>query len=158
MFFKKSGYITKAWYPYFLAVRRKGMNFDEQYARGAISNYAKRIYDVVVEGGGALPLHEIKRLGGFSKEEKSRFDAAVIELQMKLYITICGARQKVSITGGGYGWRSTVFCTVEKFWDKGVFEKAGKISVKEATEKITEQIYKLNPGAEARSVKKFIGG
>jgi hypothetical protein len=157
MFFKKSGYITKKWYPYFLAARRKGMDFDEEYALGVISNYAKRIYGVVKDGG-ALPLYEIKRRGGFSKEDKSRFDAAVIELQMKLYITICGAKQKVSLTGAEYGWRSTVFCTIEKFWEKGVFEKASQISVKEATEKITEQIYKLNPDADARKVKKFIDG
>jgi hypothetical protein len=157
MFFKKSGYITKKWYPYFLAARRKGMSFDEEYARGTISNNAKKVYSVLKEGG-SLPLHEVKRLGGFSKEYKSRFDAAVIELQMKLYITICGARQKVSLKGAEYGWRSTVFCTVEKFWDKTVFEKAKRISVKEATERITEQVYKLNPNASAGKIRKFIEG
>jgi hypothetical protein len=157
VFFKKSGYITKEWYPYFLAARRKGMDFEEQYARGVVSNYAKRIYSVVKDGD-ALPLHEIKRLGGFSREDKSRFNAAVIELQMGLYITICGRKQKVSLTGGEYGWSSTVFCTVEKFWDKSVFGKAAKISAKEAAERITEQVYKLNPDADARKVKKFIEG
>jgi hypothetical protein len=157
VFFKKSGYITKEWYPYFLTARRKGMDFDEEYARGTISSDAKRIYNVVKEGG-ALPLHEIKRLGGFSQEYKSRFDAAVLELQMKLYVTICGARQKVSLTGMEYGWRSTVFCTVEKFWDKTVFEKANRFSVKEAADRITEQVYRLNPDADARKVKKFIEG
>jgi hypothetical protein len=157
MFFKKSGYITEEWYPYFLAARRKGMDFGEEYARGTISHSAKRIYDVVKDGG-ALPLHEIKRLGGFSREEKSRFDAAVIELQMRLYITICGAKQKVSLTGGEYGWRSTVFCAVEKFWDKAIFKRAGKISAREAAEKITDRIYKLNPDADARKIRKFIEG
>jgi hypothetical protein len=157
VFFKKSGYITKEWYPYFFAARRKGMNFDDEYARGVISNYAKRIYDVVKDGG-ALPLHEIKRLGSFSREDRSRFDAALIELQMKLYVTICGARQKVSLTGEEYGWRSTVFCTVEKFWGRTIFEKAKKISVKEAADRITEQVYELNPAADAGKIRKFIEG
>jgi hypothetical protein len=157
VFFKKSGYITKEWYPYFLAARRKGMDFEEQYARGVVSNYAKRIYSAVKDGG-SLPLHEIKRLGGFSREDKSRFNAAVIELQMGLYITICGRKQKVSLTGEEYGWSSTVFCTVEEFWDKSVFGKAAKISAKEAAERITEQVYKLNPNADAKKVKKFIEG
>jgi hypothetical protein len=156
MFFKKSGYITKEWYPYFLAARRKGMDFDEEYARGVISNYGKRIYNVVKDE--ASPLHEIKKLGGFSKEDKSRFDAAVIELQMKLYRTICGAMQKISLTGTGYGWRSTEFCTVEKFWGKAVIEKAHRISAKEATDRITEQVYKLNPDADAKKIRKFIEG
>jgi hypothetical protein len=157
MFFKKSGYITREWYPYFLAARRKGMDFDEEYARGTISNCAKQIYSVVKEGG-ALPLYEIKRRGGFTKEYKSRFDAAVIELQMKLYITICGARQKISHTGAEYGWRTTVFCAVEKFWGETVFEKANRLSAKEAAERITEQIYKLNPDANAGKIRKFIEG
>jgi hypothetical protein len=157
VFFKKSGYITKEWYPYFLAARRKGMDFDEQYARGALSGYAKRIYSVVKDGD-ALPLHEIKRLGGFSKEDKSRFDAAVIELQMGLHITICGRKQKVSLTGEEYGWSSTVFCAAEKFWEKGVFVKAGKISPKEAVERITEQVHRLNSNANAKKVQNFIEG
>jgi hypothetical protein len=157
IFFKKSGYITEDWYPYFLAARRKGMDFDEEYARGVISHNAKRIYSVVKDTF-SLPVPEIKRLGGFSREEKSKFDSALLELQMKLYITMRGAEQKTSDTGEEYGWPSTAFCTVEKFWGKAVFEKAGKISLNEAVDKITEQIYKLNPTADAKRIKKFIEG
>ena len=47
LFFKKSGYIIKEWYPYFLAARRGGNTFDEAYKDGTISHLAKRIYDVV---------------------------------------------------------------------------------------------------------------
>jgi hypothetical protein len=43
VFFKKSGFITKEWYPYFLAVRRSGLSFDEAYENGKISHFAKRI-------------------------------------------------------------------------------------------------------------------
>jgi hypothetical protein len=43
LFFKKSGFITKDWYPYFLAVRRGNMSFDESYDNGTISHFAKRI-------------------------------------------------------------------------------------------------------------------
>jgi hypothetical protein len=82
----------------------------------------------------------------------------MIELQMKLYLTICGARQKVSLAGKEYGWRSTVFCTVEKFWGKEVWTQARKLSAQEAAKKITEQIYRLNPEAELKKVKKFITG
>ena len=41
LFFKKSGYITKEWYPYFLTVRRGGKDFMDEYADGAISHFAK---------------------------------------------------------------------------------------------------------------------
>ena len=157
MFFKKSGYITKEWYPYFLAARRKGMDFDEEYARGVISHNAKRIYTVVNDAS-VLSVPEIKRLGNFSREAKSKFDSALVELQMKLYITMRGSEQKVSGKGEEYGWPSTAFCTVEKFWSKEVLEEAEKISVSKAVDKITEQIYKLNPDADTKRIRKFIEG
>ena len=157
MFFKKSGFITKEWYPYFLAARRQGRDFAEEYRRGAISHYAKRIYEVV-SAAGKVPFHEIKQLGGFSREDKSRFESALVELQMKLYITICGIRQKTSQDGGGYGWPSTVFCTTEKFWGSEVFDKAGCISLDEAEEAITGRILELNPAADRNKMLRFMRG
>lgn len=158
MFFKKSGYITKEWYPHFLSVRRKGMDFDEEYHCGSISHYAKRIYEVISENG-EVPYHIIKQLGGFSREDKSRFENALAELQMKLYITICGIRQKTSLTtGAGYGWPVTVFCTTEQFWGREQFDKAGAMKPSEAEEAITGRILELNPDADRKKIIKFIRG
>ena len=91
LLFKKSGYITKEWFPLFLAVRQGGVGFDEAYENGEVSHFAKRIYDVVSDSE-TLPVEEIKRLGGFSREDKSRFDKAMTELQMKMFISPCGLR------------------------------------------------------------------
>ena len=49
IFFRKAGYITKEWYPYFLAARRGRKSFEEMYADGIYSNYAKRIYELLRE-------------------------------------------------------------------------------------------------------------
>jgi hypothetical protein len=114
LFFKKSGYITKEWFPYFLAVRRGGVDFDEAHDNGLISHFAKRIYDVI-SANKTLAIEEIKRLGGFSRENKSGFDRALTELQMKLFISPCGRRYKVSQKGEEYGMASTMFCTTEQF-------------------------------------------
>jgi len=157
MFFKKSGYITKEWYPYFLSVRRKGLDFADEYHSGTISHFAKRIYEVVSETDKA-PLHMIKQLGGFSKEDKSRFDGALVELQMKLYITICSIQQKTSLNGKGYGWPSTVFCTTERFWGDEMFNRANAIKPCEAEEAIAGRILELNPDADRKKMQKFIWG
>ena len=157
LFFKKSGYITKAWYPYFLAVRRGGRTLQDAYADGMVSQYAKRIYALVSENE-ILPLHAIKQLGGFSKEDTARFDRAIIELQMKLYLTMCGRQQKISRKGEEYGWSSTVFCTVERYFGHDCIQQAENISEREAIEKITAQIYRLNPAADPKKVIKFIRG
>ena len=156
-FFKKSGYITKEWIPYFLTARRGNMLFEEAYEEGLISNYGKRIYSVVAEHE-ILPLHAIKQLAGFVKEEKSQFDRALIELQMKMYLTMCGRQQKISGKGEEYGWSSTVFCTTERYWGEKIFKESGNMEKAEAIEKITKQIYTLNQDADQKKVMRFIKG
>lgn len=157
LFFKKSGYITKSWYPYFLKIRRKGESLEDAYLNGTISNTAKRIYEIIEEHE-VIALHNIKKLGNFSKEDNYRFEKALVELQMNMYITMCGRQQKTNQFGEGYGWNSTVFCTTEKFWGLELFHMADSISEQEAVKKITEQVYKLNPNANERKIKKFIFG
>jgi hypothetical protein len=157
MFFKKSGYITKAWYPYFLAVRRRGMSFEDALINGHISYFAKRIYDIV-SAHKSIPLHLIKEQAGIDKEDKSKFESALVELQMKLFITIAGRQQKVSLSGAEYGWSSTVFCTTEQFWEPSVFEKASEIGPEEAYDAIRNQILLLNPNANEKKIAKFIKG
>jgi hypothetical protein len=157
LFFKKSGYITREWYPYFLAARRRGHAFGEEYAGGTVSHMAKRIYETVAQNG-TLPLHAIKQLGGFGKGDRSAFDRSLTELQTKMYLTMCGRQQKLSQKGEEYGWSSTVFCTTEDFFGGDAFAEAAKISEKEAAEKIAGQILRLNPKAEPKKIAKFITG
>lgn len=157
LFFNKSGYITKEWYPYFLAARRGGKDFEEEYSNGTISNFAKRIYEVI-QHNEAVPLHVIKQIGGFSREDAHKFDRALVELQMKMYVTMCGRQQKLSKKGEEYGWSSTVFCTIENFFGNEMLEKADKISEREAIDKIKGRISDLNPGAITKKIMKFIKG
>ncbi len=157
LFFKKSGYITKEWYPYFLAARRGGKDFTEEYENGTISHFAKRIYEIILEYE-TLPFHAIKQIGGFTREDASRFEQAIIELQMKMYLTMCGRQQKISRKGEEYGWSSTVFCTVERYFGDETIEKAGRINSREAIDRITERIYFLNSSADPRKIAKFIKG
>lgn len=157
LFFKKSGFITKEWYPYFLAARRGNGSFKEAYLDGTIGNYEKRIYDAIAEYK-ILPLHEIKQIAGFGKEDNSQFERALTELQMKMYITMCGRQRKISRSGEEFGWYSTVFCTVEGFFTGDMLIMENKISEQQAIEKITERIYKLNPNADLKKILKFIKG
>ncbi len=156
VFFKKSGYITKDWAPYFLAARRSG-GFEEAYAAGTISHEAKRIYGVVQKYG-TLPLHAIKQLAGFGPENKSRFDGALTELQMRMYLSMCGRQQKLSQKGEEYGWFSTVFCTTEQFWGEGVFARSAAMKKEEAINAIAAQALALNPQADQKKISKFIIG
>lgn len=152
VFFGTSGYITKEWYPLFLRVRRQGMVFDEWYDEGKASQLEKQIYEIISENG-QVALHDLKRMCGITKETASKFDRALTNLQKSLFITMCGRTQKLNKFGEGYGWNSTVFCTVEDFWGE---DMSADISADEAYEQIREQILKLNPQAEEKAIKKFI--
>ncbi|MCL1883680.1 MAG: hypothetical protein FWF81_08020 [Defluviitaleaceae bacterium] len=158
VFFKKSGFITKEWYPYFLAARRGGDSFEDAYKSGTISYAAKRIYDVVAQNG-TMPTHLMRQAAGFSaKEDKSAFDKALTELQMQMFLTMCGRAYKTLVQEESGCWASTVFCTTESYFGDAVFEQAEKIEKDEACEKITEQILCLNPSAQGKKIKKFIFG
>ncbi|MDD4124147.1 MAG: hypothetical protein PHW77_00240 [Eubacteriales bacterium] len=156
VFFRTSGYITREWYPYFSAVRRKGESFEEAYKGGTISQTAKHIYDIISENG-ETAFHEIKQIGGFYKEDNSKFERAIVELQMRMFITMCGRAQRVNKYGEGYGWNSTVFTTAEGFWQKRGFTLSNYDEVK-SYEKIKTQILKLNPEADIRKINQFIKG
>ena len=157
VFFNKSGYITKEWAPYFWAARRGKKSLGQAYEEGKISRSAKKIYDLITEYE-ALPVHTLKQLGGFTKEEKSAFDRGLTQLQMGMYITMCGKQQKLSLKGELYGWASTAFCTTEAFWGKPVIAKGKNTSADEAQEAITSQVLRLNPQADPKKMKKFIFG
>jgi len=157
IFFRKAGYITKEWYPYFLAARRGEKTFEDEYYDGLISNHAKRIYDTILEND-RLPVHKIKQTAGFSRADKSKFDNALTELQMKMYLTMCDIYYNVSQKGEVYGFSSTEFCTVESFWSDEIITDANSIDKDEAVDVITRQILRLNPAANKDKIQKFITG
>ena len=157
VFFRKGGFITREWYPRFLAVRRPCISFYDAYDDGLISRNAKRVYDTLSEHG-TLPSHLVKFYSGFTSDEQSRFEKALIDLQMGLYITICGQARKRNKRGEEYGWNSVVYCTTEQFWGEDVFDEADKIESNEAERMITEQVLRLNPDADRSQLRKFIYG
>ncbi len=154
LFFRTSGYITREWYPYFLAARRRGMTFGELWEDGKISDVSRRIYEAVRDNG-RVATHGIKRLAGLSGETSAHIEKALTDLQMSMLLTICGRQQKRNAWGEPYGWSSTVFCTPEEFWRT---EDFGDIDPQDAAEKIRARVLELNPAAQERKIKKFIYG
>lgn len=157
LFFRKGGWITKEWYPSFLAVRREGITFQELYEEGRVSNLEKRIYQAAEEGG-QVSLHDLKIRVGCAKSEASKFETALTGLQMKMLLTICGETSKLSRAGLPFGWPVTTFCTVERFFGAEVFEESKNIAKDDAAAAIEARIRELNPGADAKAIRKFIFG
>lgn len=156
LFDKKPGFISLEWYPKFLAARRRGRSFSEMYAEGLISNHAKQIYDLF-DGNKILAAHEIKPLGGFTKDLNSKYEAAMCELQMGMFITVKGTKQKISAKGESYGWPSTAYSTVETWAGDKLIEGAYSIKPEEAMEEILLRVGEIAPDAEMKKIKRFLG-
>lgn len=130
------------------------MTFEEAWQAGRISDLARRIYQALSENG-RTPMHDIKRLAGLIGETSAHIEKAMTDLQMMMYLTICGRQQKKNMYGEPYGWSSTVFCTPEEFWHTDSFSLP---SEDEAEQRITARVTELNPAAQARKIRKFIYG
>ena len=157
LFFRKGGYLTKEWYPCFLAVRRKGLRFEEMYENGLLSSMEKSIYQVIKSQNEAS-LYEIKRALACKKSQNYEFQVSLESLQSKMLITVCNEKQKLSQAGLPYGWPVTSFCLADDFFGDGVFTASCDMDEREAAEQITGRIHELNPQAREDAIRRFIHG
>lgn len=148
-------FISKQWYPYFLAVRRRMYSFEEAYGMGLMSAEARRIYQLF-DNRTRLATHEIKQLGGFTKA-KGRYDNAMTALQTGMFLTISGMTRMTAMDGRPHSWPVTEYQRVENWAWEGTFEQAARINRQEAIEKITAKILENVPGADGKKISRFIG-
>lgn len=155
LFGKKPGFISLKWYPKFLSARRKGRSFFELYSDGLLSNYAKQIYSLF-EDHESLAVHEIKSLCGFTKELDSKYESAMCELQMGMFLTVNGTKQKINAKGESYGWPSTVYSTVEAWAGDRLIKESTGIKPEDAIDEIIMRIKEVTPYVETKKIRSFI--
>lgn len=109
------GFISKKLYPLFYSACRPDGYMEERYHRGTVSRTAFEVYNLF-ENGSDLDTGEIrKQMGVTKKEGASAVDSAIVWLQSKFYITVCGNRRKVSFDGIEYGWPANTYCLVDEW-------------------------------------------
>lgn len=155
IFLNKGGFITAEWYPYLYVIRRKHVDFEQFYNDGHMSYEGKRVYELIKEHP-HIALHEITTEISEDKATKSRVEAAITQLQMKLFISLSGEKYKISKDGNPFGWPVTTFACVDDFIDPSILVKARGISYDEAVAKMTEKILSLNPEATTKAIKRFL--
>ena len=155
VFLGKGGFITREWYPYFLAVRRGGMTFDDLYQDGLLSAFARDIYRAIEEHG-QIAYHEIKRVIGSGREDESKVKTALVQLQMRMLVTIAGRTYRYNKEGLPYGWEVNVFSTPEHYFGDGVFEESIGVGRDAAIAAIAGRIRECRPDTGEREMMKFI--
>jgi hypothetical protein len=156
LFHRQPSFVSKEWYPYFLAAKRGQASFEDAYALGLMSGEAKRIYELFY-GRSVLALHEIKRLGGFAGRPPGRFESALTALQEGMYITVSGMTRMTTLDGRPHSWPVTEYMRAESWAWEGAFEKARAIGRGEACGRILARIREYAPGTDERRALKFVG-
>ena len=156
LFCGRGGWITREWYPYFLAVRRAGREFDELYADGLAGEMEKRVYHAVREAG-VISAHEIKAELGCTGKAGAKVESALTKLQMRMFVAMRGETFKRSKTGEPYGWPVSTFSLSEGLFDPTVFEQAREMGRDEAAAAIRARILEMNPACRERDASRFIG-
>lgn len=156
IFDRKPGFISLEWLPSFISARRKGRSFAEIYAEGLLSSEAKQIYELFKHHE-TLAVHEIKSMGGFTKESNAKYEAAMSELQMWMFITVNGTKQKVSAKGEPYGWPSTAYSTIETWAGPELMAEAYRMNPEDAMEEIMTRVEDAAPMASHKGIRRFIG-
>ncbi|MBN2794651.1 MAG: hypothetical protein JXR88_04540 [Clostridia bacterium] len=151
VFMNKSGWITKSWMLDLIHVRRKGMTAEALYDEGLMSVLDKSVYDYI-EIHKRASFVEIQ--SHFGKENKSKVEKSLLNLQMNLLISMCGETRKISKEGLPYGWPVTVFCTVDSKFE--AYTRVDEDEIEDSYKKLRAQILSLNPEATEKKISKFL--
>ncbi|NLG24962.1 MAG: hypothetical protein GX558_06375, partial [Clostridiales bacterium] len=126
VFLGNGGFITRRWYPLFVAVRRGGQCLDELYAGGLIGRDEAAIYRAI-EDEGDIDAHALKRKLAISREGNGRFEGALTRLQTRLLVTVSGEGRFLDKFGQPYGWAINRYQTVERFFGPEIDDEAAGI-------------------------------
>ena len=154
-FGKKTGFISKKWFPYFANMRRDGYDFDSLWDDGKASQRQKGIMDLF-EDDTRLFSYEIKDKAGFGKGGLKNFEGTITDLQMMTYLCMRDFRKKVNKHGEEYGWDVAIYATPEQLYGYKHVTSAYKESPEESRERIIKQLKKHFPDADEKMVRKLV--
>lgn len=154
-FNKKSGFISKAWFPVFANYRRNGYDFDALWDDEQASIRSKKIMDCFEEQPEYIGL-ELKRKAGFGKEGEKNFPSILTDLQMRTYLVIRDFRRKVNKKGSEYGMPVSVYAKPEELWGYDLVTSAYPSPPQQCKAQIFAQTRRLYPHATEKQLEKLL--
>lgn len=153
-FRKKAGFVSLAWVPDFLNVRRNGMTFSEHWDEGEIFYKDKALYETVRMYGAILTPH-LKAQCNFGKGGDSGFETAVTRLQMQTWLCISDFVYRRDRFGKEYGWGVGLYTTPEaKLGEQALICPR---TSEESREHILDHLASLLPHASEKDLLKMLG-
>ncbi len=156
---KKSGFISRAWFPTFANYRRAGYDFDSLYEDGKAHYRSKLIMDIFAEefpNNTAIASYLIKEKAGFGKGGEKGFEATMQSLQAQTYLVNTGFTQKQNKKGEPYGWSISMYEPPESLFGEDYVRSEYSISPEESFKKIISRMRELYPTASEKDILKEI--
>lgn len=157
LFRRLAGFVSRAYWPLFIAYRRDGYDFEGYYEDGRASYKAKRIVDALAKNGPMIST-ELKRACGFGKEGESGFDLEIARLQMTTFVTTAGFELALDRHGRPYGWGLTRYGLTEQVFGEDFVRSAERIPPPQAKERLLIRARELCPSAQEKTLEKLIRG
>ena len=155
-FGKKAGFISLAWLPYFVNVRRDGYDFDSRYEEG-LARHREYLIMQLFRSHRELASYEIRQMAGFGKGGEKNFSGILTDLQMQMYLTICDMRRRKTRKGIEYGMPSAVFAVPETLYDPSLVTAAYAEDPAVSWQRIARQMQTLYPEADERQIRRLCG-
>ena len=159
-FDKKTGFISKEWFPVFANYRRNGYDFDALCDDGLAPYRNHRLMDAFEpdEQMNSLELlsYKAKQKAGFGKDGQKNFEGVLAELQMQTYLIMSDFRQKKNKKGQAYGWHIAALETPETKWGHAFIASGYQEEPMESCRKIIDRVRQYFPDAEEKALRKML--
>ena len=154
-FRNRAGFVSLAWLPDFINLRRGGMTMEKRYELGLVSHKDKRLYELVRDNG-SLTTKAIKWMGGYGRDGVKGFDASVTRLQMHTDLLVEDFEYTIDRHGAPYGWGIARYSTPERW----LGELLTPVSEPPETSRrrIMERLSALLPSADERQLTRLLKG
>ena len=155
-FGKKTGFVSKEWFPVFANYRRDGYDFDARWDDELANIRNKRIMDCF-EGSLAGDDKEhiglqLKKMAVLGKDCYKNFDGMMTELQMQTYLVVKDFRCKRNKHGLEYGMPVCVYSKPEDLWGYDMVTTAYSEKPEDSREKIFAHVRELYPDATEKQL------
>lgn len=158
-FEKKAGFISRAWLPDFVNLRRDGYDYDARWEDELASYRSKKIMDLFAEEQADRELfsYEIRQLAGFGKNGEKNFEGEITNLQMQTYLCVRDFRRKRNKRGEEYGWGTAVYCKPEHIWGYDYVTSRYRTAPEESARRILCRVKECYPEAKDKDIHKVLG-
>lgn len=156
-FDKKTGFISREWFPDFANYRRDGYDFDALYEDGKASMRQKKIMNSFLNDPEAEEYSfELKQKAGFGKGGEKNFEGVITSLQMQGYLCMRDFRQKKNKKGESYGWPIAIYCTPEHLWGYEEISRGYKREPEESKKLVFDHVKAMWPDADDKQIARFM--